>query len=271
MVTITNWDSRFETANTRKRQRLGYISCETGCDSRGYRMLMREGSPGVMALGVFQALCQTMGTFPRDVRATGEFRNSDGTSMELADLWEITRIQEADLRQALALLRKVGWISLITQQSATGLPPVCHPPAANVPQNSGFVQVEVEGEVEVQGKVEVEVIAPTSAEPESKPEEIDWDHQEGFRGISKQDLIDWGQAYPACAINRQIAAANQWLKANPAKARKKLWRKFLTGWLSRAQEKGGDIASNRPAAQHRAEKAAKEFEQPAIKLPILKC
>ena len=41
----------------------------------------------------------------------------------------------------------------------------------------------------------------------------------------------------------------EWLKSNVAKARKKQWRKFITNWLGRAQEKGGDVAS-KPAAKY---------------------
>jgi hypothetical protein len=33
---------------------------------------------------------------------------------------------------------------------------------------------------------------------------------------------------------------HQWLLSNPQKAHKKAWRRFVTNWLSRAQERGGD-------------------------------
>jgi hypothetical protein len=39
----------------------------------------------------------------------------------------------------------------------------------------------------------------------------------------------------------------EWLKANPAKARKSLWRAFVTKWLTRSQDRGGGMPSNRPA------------------------
>jgi hypothetical protein len=38
----------------------------------------------------------------------------------------------------------------------------------------------------------------------------------------------------------------EWLKANPAKARKSLWRAFVTKWLTRSQDRGGSVPSNRP-------------------------
>lgn len=99
-------------------------------------------------------------------------------------------------------------------------------------------------------------LAPTrdAKPPRSKPkDEIRWDHEVGWWGITDADRKAWSIAYPACDIDRQLARADQWLRSNPAKARKELWRKFLTGWMSRSQEAGGDIRSAKPATngQHR--------------------
>jgi hypothetical protein len=75
---------------------------------------------------------------------------------------------------------------------------------------------------------------------------IAWSSTGGFSGITDQDRKDWQEAYPACDINRQLAAMTEWLRSNPAKAKKKLWRRFVTGWLQRSQESGGDMrGSNR--------------------------
>jgi len=72
---------------------------------------------------------------------------------------------------------------------------------------------------------------------------IAWSSTGGWEGISGQDREDWREAYPACDIDRQLAVMNQWLKANPSKAKKKLWRRFITNWLQRDQERGGAIKS----------------------------
>lgn len=73
---------------------------------------------------------------------------------------------------------------------------------------------------------------------------IAWSVTDGWSGITDKDLEDWKEAYPACDAKRQLAAMNQWLKANPTKARKKKWRLFVTNWLGRSQERGGDAKSN---------------------------
>lgn len=98
-----------------------------------------------------------------------------------------------------------------------------------------------EGKEKERKGIEKELFAPTQA--------LAWSEAEGWSGITEKDMNDWKIAYPACDITRQLASANQWLLSNPAKARKTQWRRFITGWLSRSQERGGDSKSNRPQAQ----------------------
>lgn len=87
--------------------------------------------------------------------------------------------------------------------------------------------------------------APNGTSPDSKPPQITWSPEEGFDGITEADRAQWAEAYPAVNLNRGIAAASEWLKRNPAKRKKQVGR-FLSSWLARDQEKGGDRLS-RPA------------------------
>jgi hypothetical protein len=52
-------------------------------------------------------------------------------------------------------------------------------------------------------------------------------------------LKRWSEAYPAVDIRTTILRAAEWVVANPTK-RKKNYNRFLTSWLSRSQERGGD-------------------------------
>jgi hypothetical protein len=72
---------------------------------------------------------------------------------------------------------------------------------------------------------------------------VSWNSSNGFAGITDKDRKCWSEAYPAVDLSRQLAAASEWLKSNPAKKKKNI-RRFITGWLSRQQESGGDIRSN---------------------------
>ncbi len=71
---------------------------------------------------------------------------------------------------------------------------------------------------------------------------ISWSESEGFTGITERDRAGWAKAFPAVNIDRAIAAASEWLLRNPSK-RKKHNGRFISGWLSRNQERGGDTLS----------------------------
>lgn len=58
-----------------------------------------------------------------------------------------------------------------------------------------------------------------------------------FEHIKQQDYEQWKLAYPHVDLRREIAKAEEWLKSNPSKARKKNWRKFLTTWLDRTNDR----------------------------------
>jgi hypothetical protein len=58
----------------------------------------------------------------------------------------------------------------------------------------------------------------------------------------KKDI--WQRAYPACNIDLQLDKMAAWLLANPNK-KKKNYERFITNWLARQQDRGGDIQSNK--------------------------
>jgi hypothetical protein len=67
----------------------------------------------------------------------------------------------------------------------------------------------------------------------------------GFVGITPGDRERWGKAYPAVDVDRQLAAMHEWLLAHPREAVKRNWLRFITGWLTRQQERGGDVRTER--------------------------
>jgi hypothetical protein len=40
-------------------------------------------------------------------------------------------------------------------------------------------------------------------------------------------------------LDQELAKATAWLKANPKRAGRRNWRRFIVGWLQRCQDKGG--------------------------------
>lgn len=68
-----------------------------------------------------------------------------------------------------------------------------------------------------------------------------WFPESGWQGVDDALLTELGTAYPACNVPRQLLCMEQWLKANPAKAKKSNWRRFVNNWLKAEQDRGGDL------------------------------
>jgi hypothetical protein len=100
-------------------------------------------------------------------------------------------------------------------------------------------------EEQVNKKKEEGTDVPSSARTrQTGPAGIDFDFElRRFVGIEERDIAGWCEAYPAVDVRAEIYRAAQWMLANPAK-RKKNYRKFLTGWFGRSQERGGSVPSN---------------------------
>jgi hypothetical protein len=60
-----------------------------------------------------------------------------------------------------------------------------------------------------------------------------------WEGITEKDRAGWGEAYPACDIDIELAKMREWILANGAKGKKSNYRRFITNWLSRTQDRGG--------------------------------
>ena len=77
---------------------------------------MRSGTDGVIALGVFQALCQVMGTLGKSIRKTGMLVNSDGSPMDFEDLAEMPRLDVDVLTEAIEMLVSVASVKTSTSR-----------------------------------------------------------------------------------------------------------------------------------------------------------
>lgn len=71
---------------------------------------------------------------------------------------------------------------------------------------------------------------------EPKKKEVNFNFEKGiFEGIDERDRAKWQKAYPNANIELEISRAEEWLLSNPTKAKqKKLFRKFISTWLSKA-------------------------------------
>ena len=98
------------------------------------------------------------------------------------------------------------------------------------------------------------------------PDSIRWSADAGWEGITEADRAEWALAYPAADIPVELARATQWLKANPKKAKKSNWRKWLTtSWLNNCQDRGGTHRERgvKPDGRRSAADAAAEWKRAA--------
>jgi len=79
----------------------------------------------------------------------------------------------------------------------------------------------------------------TSEDRSTPKTAIGWTEKTGWQGITDADRQEWLEAYPLASLDLELAKATSWLKANPARAKRSNWRKFLVGWLTRCQDGGG--------------------------------
>ena len=87
---------------------------------------------------------------------------------------------------------------------------------------------------------------------------IAWSDADGWHGITESDRKAWGEAYPATVLDIELVRASEWLKANPTRARKSNWRRFLVSWLTRSQDRGGTNRSAGKTPEDVAKRAALE-------------
>ena len=116
-------------------------------------------------------------------------------------------------------------------------------------------QDRTEEEIQPAAPVATSVPKRKRSQPHSA---VSWNADAGWQGITDADRQEWRQAYPACDLTAELAKATSWLKANPTRAHKSNWRKFVVGWLTRSQDRGG--TNRTPGARPDERPPAKAWE-----------
>ena len=75
-----------------------------------------------------------------------------------------------------------------------------------------------------------------------------------FKNITISQVKFWESAYPDCDVidilNQKMPA---WLDANPQKAHKKNWKRFIVNWLSRQEERYKQFKKPEPKSWYKEE------------------
>ena len=91
---------------------------------------------------------------------------------------------------------------------------------------------------------------PPASRSRSKPA-ASWSADDGWQGITDADRSEWSAAFPGAVLDQELAKATAWLRANPKRAGRRNWRRFIVGWLQRCQDRGGthrEIGARPPPA-----------------------
>jgi uncharacterized protein YdaU (DUF1376 family) len=135
---------------------------------------------------------------------------------------------------------------------------------ANIRFNNGSTAAQPNvNEVEVEVEVEKD-LKPICSEPKKTTApsiaKIYFDFTEkSFKNITDSDKSAWAAAYPAVNVETELLRMAEWLLSNPDK-KKKQYRRFITNWLSRKQERGGDRVQTKPQTPHQPQRFSDEMD-----------
>jgi len=130
---------------------------------------------------------------------------------------------------------------------------------ANLKQNESKMKAKIlpEAEAETETEAYSETESYTEAEKEKNnnialtrkklrsepPPVFDFECQQ-WLNITEELKKAWGETYPSCDIDLELKRMREWIIANPAKGKKRNWRRFITNWLARTQDRGGTKGVN---------------------------
>lgn len=248
VYTIKNWGKVFENFRSRELKEPKYVCWPVRLDSEGLGMLL-ETPDGLQAFGVFSVLVQLAAKCP--VRGTLEDERGPWTVDRIS---KHLRIPRDILTRAFALLSstEIGWLtckggeSLQRQEerqtddtsmqdrapSMTGRCAVDAIPCAVTTAHGASIHPSYPSCIPKTNTPPVAARRP----PRGVSDSLSWSLESGFTGIPLEQRKAWELAYPSVNLEAELAKAHAWLIANPTRAGKRKWARFIGNWLSRAHE-----------------------------------
>jgi uncharacterized protein YdaU (DUF1376 family) len=115
-------------------------------------------------------------------------------------------------------------------------------PLAERWQNDGSVPVPVPVPIPVsEPQQTTDSLEPRTKRARRQVTGITWDSVSGFQNVTDSHKITWRVAYPNCSVDTSLARMHVWLIANPSKAHKTNWLRFIANWFARTREDGGNL------------------------------
>lgn len=79
-----------------------------------------------------------------------------------------------------------------------------------------------------------------------KEDTVRWLKTKGWQGMTAVKIAELSKAYPSVDVSTELLRMNEWLKANPSKARKRQWMRFITNWIGRSNDSTRPTVVARP-------------------------
>ena len=170
-----------------------------------------------------------------------------------ASLEELARlsgkqISKLDVQRGLVRLRKYGFLMCEVIHVKTVIT-ITHPDTydlickiSDTKNDSVLMQERSEKDSERKKEMneenEKKEFARSAAPPRNTKNQIIFSFERRqYENIQPGDIQTWKTLYPAANLEREMLKMTEWCLANLTKSKsKKLWRKLITGWLSRANE-----------------------------------
>ena len=234
MFQIIDFNRHYITSDMRRKKvkRPSWFKCPI--ESPEVLSLIHTYDDGLAYLGIWERL---QGWAVRNHVTQGAFVLKTGP-MTLGDLaihCGLPRTPEAGrlLEAAIGALLNLGWLADIPEAT----------------YESVAYREDIRTDSGLHNTTGHEITGQENIVKAARSQPMGWSAEQGWVGIKCEDMDRWREAYPAVDIDMQLTRSDSWLRANPAKARRKLWGRFITNWLGRSQERGGDIPSNKADQQ----------------------
>lgn len=219
MYQIAKFDTHYVTADMRRKniKTPSWFKCPTHTPEV---VVLIHGHPdGLAHLGVWERLqCWAV----RNWKTGGCFSTVNG-EMSISDIALHTGMHghEELIETAIGRLMELGWIISVPLDEQGKI-------VAGHGQDTGMRREEKKREEKKGGE-------KAESKSQHRRSRIKWTPEDGWTGITDDDRSTWRDAYVGVDIDRELSKMTAWLKANPNKANKRQWGRFITGWLNRSE------------------------------------
>jgi len=226
---IKHWGNLYENSRSRRIEKMAWVPIPNKHDGLGFARIMNE-KDGLEIFACWIIILQVASK----CKPRGVLVDNDGFPLDAMGIMLKARIpakKENVMKRAIDFILYLKWIQRVKVQSDHEVSPDghdCAPEQNRIEENRS-----------------TDTIVSDSSEPKTltQSKRIKWSVDSGWIEILEEDTAKWSEAFPACDISLELSKMTVWFLANPKKAKKSNYARFITAWLTRSQDRGGGLAS----------------------------